>query len=52
MPSVCDCRGPTSHFHKYFHDNKLQVMDMWLRSMTVIDQQTVFTGTSTEISSM
>ena len=52
VPSVCDCRGPTNNFHKYFHHNKLQVMVMWLRSVTVVDRQAIFTGTSTEISCM
>ena len=22
VPAVCCCRGPTSHFHRYFHQNK------------------------------
>ena len=52
MPSVSGSCGPTSHFHKYFYRNKLQVVVMWLRSVTVVDQKAVFIGTSTEISSM
>ena len=45
-------RGLTSHFHRYFNYNKLQVMVMWLWSVTVVDQQATFTDTSTGISSM
>ena len=38
---------------QYFNYNNLQVMVMWLRSLTVVDRRTIiFTGTSTEISSM
>ena len=53
MPSVCGCRGPTSYLYRHFHQNKSNMeIALWLQSVAVMDQQAIFTETSTEISSM
>ena len=51
MPSVCDCRG---YIHRYTSTMILSSMEiaLCLQSVTVVDRQATFTGTSTRISSM
>ena len=48
MPSVCGCRGLTSHFYRYFHHNKLHGDG----SVAIVDREGTFTDTSTFIRSM
>ena len=52
MPLVCDCCELTSHFHKYFHHNKLHGDGSVAAVCNCMDRQATFTDTATWISSM
>ena len=52
MPSVCDCRGLTSHFHKHFHHNKLHGDGSVVAVCNCMDRQATYADTSTKISSL